>query len=62
MERMQTEAVSLNAEGIVGAQIIERSHGWGSHIIEFFAVGTAVVSASEDHEIPAPSLSLLLNG
>src|SRR5258708_4313076 len=62
MERMQTEAVSLKAEGIVGAQIVERSHGWGSHIIEFFAVGTAVISISADHKIPEPSLSLLLNG
>ena len=43
MERMQTEADELQAEGIVGARIIERSHGWGSHVIEFFAIGTAVV-------------------
>ena len=61
MERMQNEAVSLKAEGVVGAQIVERSHGWGSHIIEFFAVGTAVISISADHEIVTPSLSLLLN-
>ncbi|HVU65585.1 MAG TPA: heavy metal-binding domain-containing protein [Ktedonobacteraceae bacterium] len=56
MERMQTEAVGLQAEGVVGAQIVERSHGWGSHVIEFFAVGTAVISM---HTEPAPlSLSL----
>lgn len=61
MERMQNEAVSLKAEGIVGAQIVERSHGWGSHVIEFFAVGTAVISISQDHTVPAPTLSLLLN-
>jgi uncharacterized protein YbjQ (UPF0145 family) len=61
MERMQAEAVGLRAHGVVGAQIVERSHGWGSHVIEFFAVGTAVVSVSEDHEVPAPSLTLLLN-
>jgi uncharacterized protein YbjQ (UPF0145 family) len=61
MERMQVEAVTLKAQGVVGAQIVERSHGWGSHIIEFFAVGTAVISTSETHEIPTPSLSLLLN-
>ena len=29
MERMQTEADELQAGGLVGAQIIERSHGWG---------------------------------
>jgi len=61
MERMQAEAVSLKAHGVVGAQIVERSHGWGSHVIEFFAVGTAVVSVPESHEVPAPSLTLLLN-
>src|SRR5213080_349185 len=61
MERMQAEALTLNAEGVVGAQISERSHGWGSHVIEFFAVGTAVIPTSDTHEVPAPSLSLLLN-
>lgn len=61
MERMQSEAVSLQAQGVVGAQIVENSHGWGSHVIEFFAIGTAVVSIADDHLIQAPSLSLLLN-
>jgi uncharacterized protein YbjQ (UPF0145 family) len=61
MERMQAEAISLRAQGVVGAQIHERSHGWGSHVIEFFAVGTAVISISDTHEVPAPTLSLLLN-
>ncbi len=64
MGRMQTEADSLQAEGIVGARIIERSHGWGSHVIEFFAIGTGVVStsASESHEIDRPQLVLPLTG
>ena len=61
MERMQAEAISLRAQGVVGAQIHERSHGWGSHVIEFFAVGTAVISISDTHEVPSPALSLLLN-
>lgn len=61
MERMQAEAVSLNAQGIVGTQINERSHGWGSHVIEFFAVGTAVIPITPDHEVPPPALTLLLN-
>src|SRR5579859_2588980 len=61
MERMQSEAVSLTAQGVVGAQIAERSHGWGSHVIEFFAVGTAVISISDDHQIQPPALALLLN-
>jgi len=61
MERMQAEASSLGAQGIVGARIIERSHGWGSHVIEFFAVGTAIIPIATDHQIPPPSLTLSLN-
>lgn len=61
MERMQSEAETVQAQGIVGVQIQEKSHGWGSHVIEFFAVGTAVIPTREDHEIPAPTLTLTLN-
>jgi uncharacterized protein YbjQ (UPF0145 family) len=62
MERMQTEADELKAGGIVGARIVERSHGWGSHVIEFFAIGTAVVPTSSEHEIDKPALVLPLTG
>jgi uncharacterized protein YbjQ (UPF0145 family) len=62
MERMQNEADELQAEGIVGARIIERSHGWGSHVIEFFAIGTSVVSTSDQHIIEKPTLVLPLQG
>ena len=62
MERMQNEADAAKADGIVGARIIERSHGWGSHVIEFFAIGTAVLSISDDHEIERPTLVLPLQG
>jgi len=61
-ERMQAEANELQAGGIVGASISERSHGWGSHVIEFFAIGTAVVPTSEDHQIEQPALVLPLTG
>ena len=37
----------VGAEGIVGVQLHERNHGWGSHVIEFFAVGTAIVPFGE---------------
>src|ERR1700735_635377 len=47
MQRMQTEAKELAAEGIVGVSLTERTHGWGSHVIEFFALGTAIIR-SED--------------
>jgi uncharacterized protein YbjQ (UPF0145 family) len=62
MERMQTEADELQAGGIVGARIVERSHGWGSHVIEFFAIGNAVVPISAEHEIEKPALTLPLTG
>jgi uncharacterized protein YbjQ (UPF0145 family) len=62
MERMQSEATELQAAGIVGARITERSHGWGSHVIEFFAIGTGVVPISTDHEIEQPALVLPLVG
>ncbi len=62
MERMQNEADELQAGGIVGARIVERSHGWGSHVIEFFSIGTAVITISENHEIEKPTLVLPLTG
>jgi uncharacterized protein YbjQ (UPF0145 family) len=60
LSRMQAEAETEQAEGIVGAQVKESSHGWGSHVIEYFAVGTAVKSISEDHTIQTPTLILPL--
>jgi uncharacterized protein YbjQ (UPF0145 family) len=53
--------MQLKSEGIVGVQMKERSHGWGSHVIEFFAIGTAVKPTRADHEITKPSLVLSLD-
>src|SRR6266581_1189328 len=61
MERMQNEAEQLEAEGIVGVQLQERSHGWGSHVIEFFAVGTAIVPTQGESRIPEPIPTISLN-
>jgi len=43
--------------------ISEKSHGWGSHVIEFFALGTAIIPSEgiEDHVIPAPQTVLDLS-
>jgi uncharacterized protein YbjQ (UPF0145 family) len=60
MERMQAEAAALQAAGIVGVRLDERSHGWESHIIEFFAVGTAVAPAPGADGAPLPSPQLVL--
>jgi uncharacterized protein YbjQ (UPF0145 family) len=61
MERMQNEGERLDAEGIVGVQLREGNHGWSSHVLEYFAVGTAVTPTSDDHQIAAPTLVLNLN-
>ncbi len=61
MERMQGEAEALNAEGIVGVTIDESHHTWGTHVLEFSAVGTAVMAISANHTIPAPTLVLTVN-
>jgi uncharacterized protein YbjQ (UPF0145 family) len=62
MERMQTEANEVEAAGIVGTRIVERSHGWGSHVIEFFAIGTGVIPISDEHVIEQPTMVLPLTG
>jgi uncharacterized protein YbjQ (UPF0145 family) len=61
MERMQAEAKEVQAEGIVGVQLVEKSHGWGAHVIEFFAVGTAVAPVSDQQPVPIPGVVLSLN-
>jgi uncharacterized protein YbjQ (UPF0145 family) len=65
MERMQYEAQQVKAEGIVAVQLQERSHGWGSHVIEFFAIGTAIVPLEgpegEEHIIKPPQTVVTLN-
>jgi uncharacterized protein YbjQ (UPF0145 family) len=61
MQRMQTEAQELGAEGIVGVSLSEKTHGWGSHVIEFFALGTAIVSTGAKESIEPPITVLDLN-
>jgi uncharacterized protein YbjQ (UPF0145 family) len=62
MTRMQSEAEELHAEGIVGVQLRQHSHTWGSHTTEFFAIGTAVRPLREDHVIERPTRVLSLDG
>ncbi len=64
MERMQQEAVEAGAEGVVGVDLHEGSHNWQPHVIEFFAVGTAVVPIASERDaatIPDPQLVLSVN-
>ena len=61
MQRMQSEAKELGAEGIVGVSLSERTHGWGSHVIEFFSLGTAIVRSGDPTTIEPPVPVLDLN-
>ncbi len=64
MSRMQDEAERLGAAGIVGMNIIEKSHGWGTHVIEFLAIGTAIVPRkgfAHDVKLPPPSFQVGLD-
>ncbi|MFI5783068.1 heavy metal-binding domain-containing protein [Nocardia sp. NPDC051570] len=60
MSRMQAEAESLHAEGIVGVQLLSLPHRWGGHTTEFFSIGTAIRPLRDDHHIAKPQLVLPL--
>jgi uncharacterized protein YbjQ (UPF0145 family) len=64
MERMQNEAMEAGAEGVVGVDLHEGSHNWQPHVIEFFAVGTAVVPLGGEQKpgvLADPQLVLSVN-
>jgi uncharacterized protein YbjQ (UPF0145 family) len=61
MGRMQREAEALKAHGVVGVELTEHGHGWGGRIIEFFAVGTAIVRDPAAEPLPSPTPVLDLN-
>jgi uncharacterized protein YbjQ (UPF0145 family) len=62
MERLQYEAQSDGASGVVGATISEWTHGsWEPHIIEFFAVGTAVLPIETTEPPPTPQLVMTVD-
>jgi len=64
IERMQQEAGAARAEGVVGVDIHEGSHGWQTHVIEFFAIGTAVLPLDREiapEKIPDPIMVLSIN-
>jgi uncharacterized protein YbjQ (UPF0145 family) len=61
LDRMQYEAMQRQAQGCVGVLIQEQPWYWGSHVIEFFALGTAV-RAYAAGEPPKPQLAVTMNG
>jgi uncharacterized protein YbjQ (UPF0145 family) len=56
MSRMQAEAEQLGAQVVVESRITHHNHIWQSHVMEFFAIGTAATSRSEAHEYPQPQV------
>jgi uncharacterized protein YbjQ (UPF0145 family) len=60
MGRMESEGQQAGGTGIVGVRIQEQSWGWGSHIIEFFAIGTAVVRVAAPQRALTPAMTLPL--
>jgi uncharacterized protein YbjQ (UPF0145 family) len=63
MTRMQDEANELDASGIVGVRLEEKTHMWGDHTIEFLSLGTAVAdAATAGHTIPQPQTIISLDG
>ena len=62
MTRMQREAQSLQADGVVGVELTENSHAWRGRVIEFFSVGTAIVRDPSAERLASPTPVLDLSG
>jgi uncharacterized protein YbjQ (UPF0145 family) len=61
MTRMQEEARRTRAQGIVAMRIEQKSHVWGSHVIEFLAIGTSVRLVAAQHQAVSPELVVSLD-
>lgn len=61
MTRMQDEAKGTGAQGIVAMRIEQASHVWGSHVIEFLAIGTTVSAGQAGHQRLDPAMVVPLN-
>jgi uncharacterized protein YbjQ (UPF0145 family) len=62
MARMQQEAITLDSDGIVGAQVDGHTHAWGSRVIEFLAIGTGIELVLDVPQPINPSLVVQLDG
>ena len=61
MTRMQNEARATQAQGIVAMRIEQASHVWGSHVIEFLAIGTTIAVGRQGHQRLDPTMVVPLN-
>ena len=41
--------------------IEERTYGWDSHVVEYFAIGTAITTGKGDTHIGNPTFTISLN-
>jgi uncharacterized protein YbjQ (UPF0145 family) len=58
---MQDEAEALTAHGVVRVELSGHAHGWGAHVLDCFAVGTAIVRGNRRPDVTAPQPVLDLN-
>lgn len=61
MSRMQSAAQSLGADGIVNVRLREGPLGYGFHVVQFVAMGTAVVVDDEGHRNLSPTMVVPLD-
>ncbi len=61
MARMQEEVRGTGAQGIVAMRIDQASHIWGSHVIEFLAIGTSISLPRSGHQRLDPAMVVQLN-
>jgi uncharacterized protein YbjQ (UPF0145 family) len=58
LTRMQTEATSVGATGVVGVNWSVNNFVWGEHATEFFVTGTAIRKPSDGRRMAAPTFTL----
>ncbi|GCF07556.1 heavy metal-binding domain-containing protein [Dictyobacter arantiisoli] len=42
LNRLEQEAIILKAHGVIGVRFVQRDYAWGSNLIEYTAIGTAI--------------------
>lgn len=55
------QSVHLGGAGLATSATSVNFHGWGDHVMEFFAIGNAVVPIDGAAGLPDPSLTLEFN-
>lgn len=54
MSRMRQEAQALGAHGVIGVRLTHREYEWGTNLLEFTAIGTAVRLPGWTGQLPQP--------